>query len=199
VQDNVLIGVGDWAAEAGTRTLKGSARARRRPRPTRRPKHKKPVIVIQQDGTGSACDKDTVPVAQHVTRSNGKKAEYLRHRRIMPVRDQLELAEEGRISEALMFRPCPPEPLSRTRFYVLISLVIAIALIFSLFTFAAHYTGKGRLNCTKGLIFAGTVLISCFTVLSMVVARRTLQEALLAGLLEFLVGFALVVEIHDFM
>jgi lysylphosphatidylglycerol synthetase-like protein (DUF2156 family) len=117
----------------------------------------------------------------------------------MPVRDQLELAEEGRISEALMFRPCPPEPLSRTRFYVLISLVIAIALIFSLFTFAAHYTGKGRLNCTKGLIFAGTVLISCFTVLSMVVARRTLQEALLAGLLEFLVGFALVVEIHDFM
>lgn len=53
--------------------------------------------------------------------------------------------------------------------------------------------------CTKGIIFSATVLVSCFTVLAMVVARHALQEALLAGLLEFLVGFALVVEIHDFM
>ena len=111
----------------------------------------------------------------------------------------MEFADERRLSDALVFRPYPPEPLTRTRLYALISLLSAIALTFALFTFAAHYTGKGRMGCTKGIIFVGTLLISCFTVLAMIVARRSLQEALLAGLLEFLVGFALVVEIHDFM
>ncbi|KAF2655186.1 hypothetical protein K491DRAFT_434064 [Lophiostoma macrostomum CBS 122681] len=77
VQDNALTGVGDWAVDAGTRTLKGSARARRRPRPTRRPKHKKPVVVIQQDGTGRAYDKDTISVTQHVTRANDKSKSTL--------------------------------------------------------------------------------------------------------------------------
>jgi hypothetical protein len=53
--------------------------------------------------------------------------------------------------------------------------------------------------CTKGIIFAASVLMSCFTILAIVVARHALQTALLAGLLEFLVGFALVVEVHEFM
>lgn len=111
----------------------------------------------------------------------------------------MDLAEQARVSETPALSVPPPEPLSRTRSYALIGLILAIVLTFSLFTFAAHHTGKGRLNCTKGIIFSGTVLISGFTVLAMVVARRALQEALLAGLLELIVGFALVIEIHDFM
>jgi hypothetical protein len=64
---------------------------------------------------------------------------------------------------------------------------------------AAHYTGKSRIACTKGIIFAATVIIASLSVTAMVVARRALQEALLAGLLQCLVGFVLVVEIHDFL
>lgn len=73
IRDEALFGVGDWAdGPAASRTLKGSARARRRPRPVRRLKHKKPVVIIQQDGTGSASDEDNVPAAKQVTRRNGR-------------------------------------------------------------------------------------------------------------------------------
>lgn len=124
---------------------------------------------------------------------------YLRYRRGKPEHnDQLHLAEEGRLSEAPTLT-LPSAPLSRARSYVVISLVIAIVLTFALSTFAAHHTGKMRMACTKGIIFAASVLMSCFTILAIVVARHALQTALLAGLLEFLVGFALVVEVHEFM
>ena len=212
LRDSALVGVGDWSADP---PLKGSARARKRPRVNRRPKHKKPVVIIQQEGTGSASSGDEGPaVAKQVARRNGKgtqhpralslqlslvsEAKYLRQRRHQAEHDQLHLAEEGRVSEASASTP-PAKPLSRARLHVLVGLVVAIVLTFALSTFAAHHTGKGRMACTKAIIFAATVLLSCFTVLAMVVARRALQEALLAGLLESLVGFALVVEIHDFM
>lgn len=93
----------------------------------------------------------------------------------------------------------PAQRISRTRLNLVIGLCVFIALVFSISVFAAHHTGKGRLACTKGIIFSATVLISMCTVLVMILARRALQEALLAGLLEFIIGFALVIEIHDFM
>lgn len=88
---------------------------------------------------------------------------------------------------------------SRARANVVIGLCVFIALTLTLSVFAAHHTGKGRLACTKGIIFSATILISLCTVLVMILARRALQEALLAGLLEFVIGFALVMEIRDFM
>jgi hypothetical protein len=56
-----------------------------------------------------------------------------------------------------------------------------------------------RMACTKGIIFSASVLMSFSTIVAMIVARHNLQTALLAGLLEFFVGFSLVVEIHEFM
>jgi hypothetical protein len=93
----------------------------------------------------------------------------------------------------------PCAPLSRARLYIVISLVILILLTFALSAFAAHHTGKMRMACTKGIIFSASVLMSFSTVVAMIIARHNLQAALLAGLLEFFVGFSLVVEIHEFM
>lgn len=55
------------------------------------------------------------------------------------------------------------------------------------------------MHCTKGIIFGATVFISLFTVFAMIAARRVLQEALLTGLLELLVGFTLLTQIKEFM
>ncbi|KAF2793280.1 hypothetical protein K505DRAFT_244767 [Melanomma pulvis-pyrius CBS 109.77] len=199
-RDNSLFGLGDWTADGPVTAapLKGFARAGKRQRTNRRPKPKKPEVVIHGGPVFASSDDEGPAVANPATtHRNSRDVKYLRHRR-KPEHDQLNLAEEGRLSEATT-RSSSPRPLSRARFYVLTSLVIAIVLTFALATFAAHHTGKMRMACTKGIIFSATVLVSCFTVLAMIVARHSLQEALLAGLLEFLVGFALVVEIHDFM
>ena len=93
----------------------------------------------------------------------------------------------------------PPEPIGRARSSFLIGLVAAIILTFSMSVYAAHHTGKGRMKCTKCIIFVESILISGFTIVAMVMARRPVQEALLTGLLEFLIGFALVVQIHEFI
>jgi hypothetical protein len=65
--------------------------------------------------------------------------------------------------------------------------------------YGTHVTGKKRMSCTKGIVFAATALLAWLTVLAMITARRALSEALLAGLLEFIFGFALLVELDDFM
>ena len=132
------------------------------------------------------------------------ETKYFRRRSVKADQNRLALAEEGRVSQLAESDKPARTPLSRVRFYILIGLLVAIGLTLALSTFAArytaaHYVGKGRMACTKGIIFTATVIISGFSVLAMVVARRALQEALLAGLLQCLVGFALVVEIHDFM
>ena len=111
--------------------------------------------------------------------------------------DRSVLADEERVSSA--DESIPVHRFSRTRLNVIIGLCVLIALTFALSAFAAHHTGKGRLACTKGIIFSATVLISTFTILAMNLAGRALQEALLAGLLEFVIGFSLVIEIRDFM
>lgn len=196
-RDNFLVGVGDWTADGpiAALPLKGSARARKRQHMNRRPKHKKPVVLIHQSSSGcTLSDDEGSAVAKLETPRGSRESKYLRCRRNKS--DPLNLAEEGRPSEATTLTS---QPLSPARSYVLISLVVAIVLTFALSTFAAHHTGKMRLACTKGIIFSAAVLMSCLTVVAMVVARRSLQEALLAGVLEFLVGFALVVEIKEFM
>jgi hypothetical protein len=65
--------------------------------------------------------------------------------------------------------------------------------------FGAHTTGKARKSSTKVIVFTATALLSCLTVLAMLIARRAPSEALLAGLLEFSFGFALLIELDDFM
>jgi hypothetical protein len=65
--------------------------------------------------------------------------------------------------------------------------------------FGAHTTGKARMSSTKVIVFTATALLSCLTVLAMLIARRAPSEALLAGLLEFSFGFALLIELDDFM
>jgi hypothetical protein len=72
-------------------------------------------------------------------------------------------------------------------------------LIIAFSAFGAHQTGKGRIACTKGIIFAATVLTSLLTVLAVIAARRSPQEALLAGLLEITIGFTLLDKLDDFM
>jgi hypothetical protein len=202
LQDNMLIGVGHWVPEGpvASRVLRGYARAGKRPRQGRHSRSKKPVVVIQQHYADSASEEDNVPGTHQVSCANSKDRKYLRHRRNNRQSDELLLAEEGRFdTEVALIPEHESGTLSRTRVYFLIALIIATVVTLSLSILAAHYTGKARMNCTKGIIFAATVLISGFIILAMLVARRALHEALLAGVLEFLIGFALLVEIHDFL
>jgi hypothetical protein len=74
-------------------------------------------------------------------------------------------------------------------------MILTIALSF----LGAHETGKGRIACTKGIVYCATVLMACLTILLMIVARRAPQEALLAGLLEVAVGFTLLLELDELM
>jgi high-affinity Fe2+/Pb2+ permease len=91
------------------------------------------------------------------------------------------------------------KPLSRVRVYVLAGLIVSMVLTVVLSVYGTHVTGKKRMSCTKGIVFAATAFLVWLTVLAMITARRALSEALLAGLLEFIFGFALLVELDDFM
>ncbi|KAF2259735.1 hypothetical protein CC78DRAFT_620780 [Lojkania enalia] len=198
-RENALLHIGGWAPNEASCLLKGSSRTRKRSRIKRQLRQKKPEVIIHCDGTiNVSSEEEACPAAKQVVHRDGRELKYLRPRRKKLEHDQLDLAEEGRISGA-----SPPSrqepPLTRARFYVLIGLIAAIVLTFSLCIVAAHFTGKARMGCTEGFIFGATVLISSLTVIAMVVAMRSLQEALLAGLFEFFVGFTLVMKIHDFM
>ncbi|KAL5394788.1 hypothetical protein PMIN06_006340 [Paraphaeosphaeria minitans] len=192
-QDHVLLGVGD---QFEGNTLRGAARARKRPRAERILRPKKVPLVIHYDGPLHVfSEEDLDPVIKHTSRCS-KEMKYLRTRRMKKSGDMFADDEE-RVSPSEERNPAGR--FSRGRLSAIIGLCVFIALTFALSVFAAHHTGKGRLACTKGIIFSATILISMCTVLGMVLARRALQEALLAGLLEFVVGFALVIEIRDFM
>jgi hypothetical protein len=96
-------------------------------------------------------------------------------------------------------------------------MIILKVFILATSAYGAYMTGNKRLPCTKGILFAATSSMAISTVFTMLIARRTLAEALLAGLIEFSFGFgtciprpvlqhetdfvtlALVVEIDDFM
>jgi hypothetical protein len=136
---------------------------------------------------------------------SGKK--YLRQRASKHDEDAVRLAEEGQCSPTTPHRiEAKVKSLPRTRVYAVVGLVavmlltIALSLLtIALSAFGAHTTGKARLQYTKVIVFIASALVSCLTVVAMLIARRALSEALLAGLLEFFFGFALLVELDDFM
>lgn len=123
---------------------------------------------------------------------------YLRKRATQHDEDQIRRAEEGQMdAEPIPRSSCIS--LAPTRIYLLFSLTILMILTLSLSAFGAHHTGKTRMACTRRIVFGATVLMAFFTVLIMIVAKRTAQEALLAGLMAMMIGFTLLVELDDFM
>lgn len=75
-QDDVLLGVGD---QFGSSTLKGVARARKRPQANRISRPKKVPLVIHNDGPAHvSSEKDLDPVIKHSSRRYGIKGTYLR-------------------------------------------------------------------------------------------------------------------------
>lgn len=89
--------------------------------------------------------------------------------------------------------------LSRKRLFALWSVGGLMVLTLAVAGFGAHATGKHRIGCVKGIVFAATALTASYIILAMLVARRAVSEALLAGLLMLVVGFNLMAELNDFM
>lgn len=212
-----LLAMGGWAAHdaAPTPPLRGAVRKERYP-PRRTHGHKKPRVIIKQEArtslAGMISDPTVGPMVVHgeggsplphphanneVT-NDGTGKTYLRHRTTAHEEDPLRSAEEGHAPPI----PSPTtkcKPLSCTRVYVLAGLIVSMVVTVILSAYGSHLTGKKRMSCTKGIVFAATALLAWLTVLAMVTARYALLEALLAGLLEFIFGFALLVELDDFM
>ncbi|KAF2110749.1 hypothetical protein BDV96DRAFT_603811 [Lophiotrema nucula] len=172
--------------------------------------------AIDDDGAASSSDDDEVDeevhlAAEQATSRDGRAKRYLSYRplhrrsKIEVVSTQPSLAdiEEGRAEEILTSTASTPrrklKPIKGARFWLLIATIAAIIFTLMFSIIGAHFTGKHRMRCTKGLIYMATVLISTFTVIAMVLARRAVLEALLAGLLELVTGFVLVLEVHEFM
>lgn len=216
---NNLIAIGDWAdtETEHNRPLRGSARAKERQQVRRKLKYKKPVVVIEQNNrvvgqsekgseymattphSHSTTGRLSIFQTLHFTfidARQGKK--YLRHRTLKHDVDPVELAEEGQSQPTTSYKP-KIKSLSRTRTYVVVGLGAMMILTVALSAYGAYHTGKARMSCTKGIVFATTISMALFTVLAMLIVRRALSEALLAGLLEFAFGFALLVELDDFM
>ena len=217
---DALLAMGDWATGdlIPNEPLKGAARAKTRNRHKWQPKQKKPVIgIIRPSGKDKALpngdDEAVVTIkspAERPGQSSGLVMETissshppteptnLRRRVTQHDEDQIRLAEEGQFrSVAVQDSGC--RPLSPTRVYVIAGLIVMILLASALSAFGAHQTGRTRMACTKGIVFATTVLVAFLTVLAMVIARRAPQEALLAGLTEIVIGFMLLAELNDFM
>ncbi|KAF1831756.1 hypothetical protein BDW02DRAFT_39151 [Decorospora gaudefroyi] len=202
-KDN-LLGMGDWASASliPNEPLRGAARAKTRRHRERQQKHKKPVVQIIQhmDAPRIAHDEDRESAITIAPAHDGPDKTYLRRRGTQHDVNQLRLAEEGQIPTATAFVQQPSSTsLSRTRLYLLAGLILLMILTMALSSFGAHQTGKLRIACTKGIVFGATVLMAFFIILTMIVARRDAHEALLAGLLEVVVGFTLLFELDDFM
>jgi len=118
--------------------------------------------------------------------------------------------------EGIASRSNEAQPLTHARKHTVGALIVLKVFILIIAAYGAYLTGEKRLPCTKGILFAATSSMAILTVLTMLVAKRALIEALLAGLIEFVFGFgtcsfpilqrttdpvtlALVVEIDDFM
>jgi hypothetical protein len=133
-----------------------------------------------------------------LTTDLGTDTKYLRQRTPRYDADPVRLAEEGQ-SSPVETHNIDTKPLSRTRLYAVAALVSVMLLTVVLSAFGAHTTGRARMSSTKVIVFTATALLSSLTVLAMVIARRAPSEALLAGLLEFIFGFALLIELDEFM
>ncbi|KAF1937962.1 hypothetical protein EJ02DRAFT_38822 [Clathrospora elynae] len=202
---DALVAMGDWTAGilVPDETLKGSARAKSLDRRDRKRKFKKPLVkIIQHIDAPKAShvlhdpnQESTVTIPASL---DGPDKTRLCRRATQHDDNQLRLAEEGHIRPESVSKSSR-RPLSPTRIYLLTSNIVFIVLVVALSSFGAHQTGKHRIACTKGIVFGATVLVACFTVLAMIVARRAPQEAFLAGLLEIGIGFTLLSELDDFM
>ncbi|KAH8722638.1 hypothetical protein GQ44DRAFT_355182 [Phaeosphaeriaceae sp. PMI808] len=205
-RDN-LLAMGDWADNEleHSRPLKGTARAKERQQPRRKGRHKKPVVVVEQNNRvhslSETCTESVVvdeSMATSTPPRNSTDKKYLRHRTLNHDDDPVQLAEQGHV-QPVTSPGLRLKPLSRTRVYVLVGVIFLMVMTLAVATISAHVTGKARMSCTKGIVFAATASLAFLTVLALLVARRALSEALLAGLLEFVFGFALLVELDDFM
>ncbi|KAH6289556.1 hypothetical protein HBI39_209990 [Parastagonospora nodorum] len=166
-------------------------------------KRKKPIVVIEQGRhvvkpirQHNDTDVITTTVASS-QRNAGKK--YLRQRTSHHDDDLTRLAEEGRNQIITPAKMATTTSLSRTRVYALGVVGFVMGLTMALAAFGAHSTGKARLSQTKIIVFTATALLACLMVSAMLIARRVLSEALLAGMLQFSFGFALLVELDEFM
>ena len=206
-----LTGIGCWTEGPAQPPLKGLDKI---PKRTYRTKDKKPPVIIHgnrpDDGPYPPSSEDEgVSVVEKVARRSSKETrylrrsrketKYLRHRATSTVRDHLVSAEEGHASPTAETARTRHRPLSRTRFYMLIAVLCMAALTLLSSIIAAHYTGKAHIVVTKSIIFSTVVLEAIYTVVGMTLARRSLQEALLAGLLEAVVGFSLSFELRKLM
>jgi hypothetical protein len=196
-KNQAFIGIGEWT---GMNPIKGAVRSRKRQQADRLPKYKKPVVIIQHDGPYPASsDEDQYLTTENLSPRRSKETQYLLRHTTKVGRGRLTLAEEDLASQITEKPRVAQQHLTRARIYLLAALSIATVLTFSLSTFTVYSTGKAHIAYIKAIIFSATVLISVFTILAMIVGRRNLQEALQAGLLVFLIGFALVVEIREFV
>ncbi|KAH3904398.1 hypothetical protein HBI56_232230 [Parastagonospora nodorum] len=202
---NSLFAIGDWADPQPTssRALKGTIRAKERLQIHGTSKRKKPIVVIEQGRhvvkpirQHNDTDVITTTVASS-QRNAGKK--YLRQRTSHHDDDLTRLAEEGRNQIITPAKMATTTSLSRTRVYALGVVGFVMGLTMALAAFGAHSTGKARLSQTKIIVFTATALLACLMVSAMLIARRVLSEALLAGMLQFSFGFALLVELDEFM
>lgn len=195
-QNTVLAGVGDWIADdaAMPQTLKRAENSRRRPRPRadRRSKAKKPQVVLHH------YDKDEVHYSSDDDRHVGRRFENEEayRRRHTPCK---EAEKDGYSLEASHAPLAAQRALGGLRVYILLTLIIAILLTFSLAASAAHRTGRQHMECTEAVIYTATVLNSAFIVLAVCAARWALHTALLAGLFHLVIGMVLLFKIKVFM
>lgn len=210
--------MGDWAYTQpdSTRPLKGSVRAKERHQPRHKMRNKKPIVVIEQDGYPTPRLDHTVESAVYDTHTRRSQSEllqrrqhvgcvltstgkrYLRQRSVKHYEDPIRLAEEGH-SETIVAPVTHKKALSRTRVFALTGVAFVMVLVVALSAFGAHSTGKANMSHTKVIVFTATSLLSCLTVLAMLVGKRAPSEALLAGLFEFSFGFALLSQLDELM
>lgn len=215
-----LLAMGGWSAGhlTSTELLKGAARAKKRNRHDRSLKRKKPQVTIFQhdlprlprddgerdsvvtiapagDGPGMASASCIIKFERANTFT---EKTHLRKRVMQQDEDLLSLAEEGQILPTSKHSTAPML-LSPIRLYMFVGSVALIALTIGLSVVGVLQTGKTRLACTKGIIFAATVVVAILTVLAMITVRRAPQEALLAGLLEIVIGFMLLAQLDNFI
>jgi hypothetical protein len=82
---------------------------------------------------------------------------------------------------------------------ILAGLAILLALTLSLSTMDVCYNGKNNAARMRMVVFATVVLTSLYIVIAMIVAKRAVQEALLAGICILVIGFALLMQLDDFI
>jgi uncharacterized membrane protein (GlpM family) len=215
---NNLAALGDWAdAELHpTRVLRGSARAKDRQHNYRRSKNKKPVLVLQHEHRAHGHDGEHAKLMVASSPSYGGTGKTKltlggvsnAHSRDVasssvvhdPGHDEpsVRLAEEGQ-QQLTLGQTTQLKSLSRARKYSIMGLITLMGCTVLAAAYATHLTGRSHMSCTRCIVFAATVALAFLTVLAMLIARRALSEALLAGLLELVFGFALLAELNDIM